>query len=253
MTSKLTNAGFLTTPDIQLHSRVTRRNMLDIAIIGSIILAIGAVLFVLSRALDRSAADNTDVSFAAGKSQVDQQPFRQLPAPRQVSTPRLPDDLATFYAQHEGVGLESTPFRLVRLCELAEVQPMTWSDLHIFGAEPFPGWGTFTGYRLGVSSFFDDIVYVTACPRCPPGAIVTFGVTIMGPGGSGPFPFECALVLASSFGEWLQRLEQMQWVEYALLPGEVTQLPQPRQAEVYAHYKNLNPEIDWYRGEPTSS
>ena len=178
---------------------------------------------------------------------MDQKPFARLPVPRRVAQAGFPTELAEFYSQNEGVGLESTPDRLIRLCKLSEVTPMAWSDLHIIGDDPFEGWDRFSGLRLGISSFFDDIVYVINCPRCPAGAIMTLGMDIMGPAGNGPFPFECSLVLASSFSEWLQRLAAMQWLDYGLGPGELLQLPQPQQDEYYAYYKGLNPGIDWYQ------
>jgi hypothetical protein len=142
-----------------------------------------------------------------------------LVIPRAINRPELPADFASFYAENEGVGLESSPDRIVRLCRLDEVAHIGWRDLHIFGQEECPGWELFEGFRIGVSSFFDEIAYVLRSPCCPAGAILTIGVDVAGPGGTGGALLEPSLVLAGSFTEWVRHLEMMGWVEYGLVPG----------------------------------
>ena len=182
---------------------------------------------------------------ATGMVELNQKPFNRLPTVRRLATDNLPSDLVSFYSQYEGVGLESSPDRLVRLCRLNEVVRITWSHLHIFGKEPFAGWESFRGFRIGMSSFFDDIIYVSSSPCCPAGSIIAFGVDVIGPGGSGPFPFECSLVLAATFSNWLRRLEEQKWMEYGLFPGEMERLRPRRQQEQLAHYRSLNPNCEW--------
>lgn len=46
------------------------------------------------------------------------------------------------------------------MSKFSEVKPIAWKDLHIVGADmPPAGWESFSGYRLGVGSFFDEIIY----------------------------------------------------------------------------------------------
>lgn len=176
---------------------------------------------------------------------MDQNPSVRFTSQRSVEGLGLPKDLAQFYAENEGVGLESSPDRLVRLCRLDEVARIGWSDLHIFGADTCPGWEQFAAYRIGVSSFFDEILYVLDAPSCPAGSILTIGVDVTGPGGSGSEALEPSLVLAPGFAEWLRHLEECAWVEYGLVPGGLDRLPEAEQRYHRRYYQALNPGIDW--------
>jgi hypothetical protein len=160
-----------------------------------------------------------------------------------VERPDLPDDLSRFYAEHEGVGLESSLDRLVRLCRLDEVARIGWRDLHFFGAEECRGWEGFAALRIGMSSYLDEIVYVLDAPCCSAGAILTIGVDVAGPGGHGPATLEPSLVLATSFTEWLRHLESTGWVEYGLVPGGIAELSEHQAVRRYYHA--LNPGISW--------
>lgn len=173
-------------------------------------------------------------------------PFVPLSTPRSTDNTGLPDDLAEFYRHSEGIGLEAHPDNLIRLCTLEEVERIGWSDLHVIGgSEPEEGWEQFSGYRIGTSSFFDEIVYVLDAPSCRPGSILVIGVDIYGPGGDGPSAFECSLVLAASFEEWIDRLKQANWIELGVIPGELENLqPADRQASI-RYYQSLNPKLEW--------
>ncbi len=184
---------------------------------------------------------------------IDSKPFFELAEPRSVDRADLPEDLRRFYTRHEGYGLESSSDPIVRLCKLSEVQPITWKDLHIFGADkppPGSGWETFSGYRLGVSSFFDEIVYVRSAPVCKAGSIFTIGVDVAGPGGDGPEALEFSLVLAPSFDAWIEHLQKTNWTEYGLVPGSRGDLPAAEQRSIIEHYKALNPRSFWKDAEP---
>ena len=177
---------------------------------------------------------------------MDHRPFRPLARPRKIVRMGLPAELLQFYARNEGVGLESTAKRLVRLCRLSEVETHAWRDIHIFGDdEPEAGWDEFEAVSIGVSSFFDWIYLVQRAPCCPPGSILTIGVGVAGPGGRGEHTLEYALVLASSFDEWLAHLQRYDWFEYGLAPGEIWELGAARQSELRAYYKALNPGAAW--------
>ena len=182
---------------------------------------------------------------------MDQRPFRPLTKPRNVARTDLPAELRRFYAQNEGVGLESSTKRIVRLCRLSEAEKHTWRDIHIFGEdEPEAGWDDFEAISIGVSSFLDWIYLVQRAPCCPPGSILTIGVSVAGPGGRGEHTLEYALVLASSFDEWLAHLKRYNWFEFGLAPGEIWELPTARQSELRACYKAMNPGIDWETPPP---
>jgi hypothetical protein len=172
-------------------------------------------------------------------------PFVKLKVPRFLIRPDLPPDLVKFYEQNEGVGLESSPLRVVRICRLDEVTRIGWRDLRVLGEEECPGWEGFAGLRIGISSFFDEIVYVLHSPCCSLGAILTLGVDVSGPGGSGSAPLEPSLVLAATFQEWLRNLERMNWVEYGLVPGSIADLPESQHSDVRRYYHKLNPGSKW--------
>jgi hypothetical protein len=181
-----------------------------------------------------------------GREPMDDKPFVKRLFP--IDPPDLPADLAEFYARHEGVGLESSPDRVVRFCRLAEVTRIGWRDLRDWGADNCPaGWEGFVAYRIGISSFFDEIVYVLNAPCCQPGAILTLGIDVGGPGGSGPAALEGSLVLAADFSEWLQHMERMGWEEYGL--AGLDQLSPQQQTELRRYYKQLNPHITWGSAE----
>jgi len=176
---------------------------------------------------------------------LDPKPFVRLMTPRMVKQFGLPSDLARFYSENEGVGRESSPSRFVRLCRLDEVARIAWRDIHIFGTDEFLGWGQFAAYRIGISAFGDEIVYVLNAPVCPAGSILTIGVDVAGPGGIGSATLEPSLVLASSFAEWLKRLETCGWSEYGLGPGDLAKLPAAEELQQRRYYQSLNPGITW--------
>ena len=92
-------------------------------------------------------------------------PFTDLKTPRSIDVKGLPENLRKFYSLHEGNGLENSPDSVVRMCKLSELKPTVWKDLHIFGQDnPPKGWETFSGYKIGLSTFFDEIVYVISAP-----------------------------------------------------------------------------------------
>jgi hypothetical protein len=184
-----------------------------------------------------------DLGVAPFGDGMDPKPFVSLTAPRMVEQFGLPSDLARFYAANEGVGLESSPDRSVRLCRLDEVARIAWRHVHIFGADELPGWERFAAFRVGISPFFDEIVYVLNAPVCQAGSILTISVDVAGPGGYGSATLEPSLVLASSFTEWLKRLEACGWTEYGLGPGDLAKLPAAEERQQRRYYQTLNPGL----------
>lgn len=164
-------------------------------------------------------------------------PFVRLPERRAVPID-WPADLADFYATHEGVGLESTPERSVRLCRLDEVQRVIVADMRHFCGDD-PAWANFAGYQIGFSPFFDRVVYVLSAPVCQRGAILVFGYDIAGPGGFGSAVLEGELLLAETLANWLAHLEQCGWDEPGFYPGSI------EEPMVRAYYRRLNPAITW--------
>lgn len=178
---------------------------------------------------------------------MNQRPFRRQLWPRKVNRSDLPADLVRFFTWYEGVGRESSPDRLLRLCTLSEIEQIGWEGIPIFGREPVPGWESFQAFRIGNSAYFDEIVYVVDCPCCTAGAILAIGPDIYGPGGTGTAPFGCSLVLASSFNAWIEHLRSMSWMEYGLVPGSVDQFAPSKQQRLRSYYLMLNPAIPWGR------
>lgn len=184
--------------------------------------------------------------FGGDAMRLDPTPFTLLKKSRRIDTDWVPPDLRDFYAAREGVGLESTADRLVRLCKLSEVVRIGWADLHIFGGDKPPrGWKDFSAIRLGVSCFFDEIVWVLSAPSAPAGSIMTFGPDVAGPGGTGKDAIEGSLLLSDDFDHWITRLARDGWTEYGLVPGSIKEEPAERQNEVRAHFRRLNPSITW--------
>ena len=176
---------------------------------------------------------------------MDPKPYIGLLTPRTIHRSDLPPDLAEFYCHNEGVGLESPPERMVRLCLLEEVKLIQWHDLHVIGADPAPGWEKFSAWRIGISSFFDEIVYVINAPSCASNAIMTLGIDVAGPGGDGPFANESTLVLGSSLSTWLEHLKTVNWMEYGLAPGAINEVPSEEQIRLRKYYRTLNPQATW--------
>jgi hypothetical protein len=173
-------------------------------------------------------------------------PYRRLESRRDVGSSDFPEDLRKFYAWHEGTGLDSDPERIVRLCKLAEVKTIRWADLHIFGKDkPDRGWEHFAGYRIGISSFHDEIIYVLQAPVCAAGSILALGPDVAGPGGKGPLAIEPSLVLAPNFAEWIKNLERAEGHEYGLTPGSIRELPKLQKDRLLHYYKGLNPGLRW--------
>jgi hypothetical protein len=177
-------------------------------------------------------------------------PFTVLKSARRVDADWMPQLLREFYATREGVGLSSTPDRIVRLCKLAELASMSWEDLHIFGERtPARGWKDFSAIRLGKSSFGDEIVWVLSAPSASAGSIMAFGPDVAGPGGTGQEAIEPSLVLAEDVHSWMSRLARDQWTEYGIVPGGIKELPAERQIELLAHFRRFNPRITWGGGD----
>lgn len=136
------------------------------------------------------------------------------------------------------MGLESTPECSVRLCRLEEVQRVTVVDLRHFCGDD-SAWANFAGYQIGISPFFDRVVYVLSAPVCQRGAILVFGYDIAGPGGLGSAALEGELLLAETWADWLAHLKQCGWNEPGFCPGSI------EEPTVRAYYRRLNPAITW--------
>jgi hypothetical protein len=172
------------------------------------------------------------------------QQFFELVPRRVVNQPGWPADLSDFFASFEGCGLEREPTVGIRLCRLDEVLAVAYKDISVL-SDAAPNWGTFTSYRIGISPFFDDIVYVTSSPVCAPGSIMLLGPDVAGPGGEGLARHEATLVLARSLAQWIEQLKRWNGVEYGVCPGEVRKLPELQRNELQRYYRELNPHIEW--------
>ncbi len=172
-------------------------------------------------------------------------------SPRTALPGWLPADLMDFYAHHEGVGLDASADHPIRIGRLVEAAPVVMHDLHLYDDFPLNGgWDRFTGIRIGLGCFFEELIYVTQAPVCQPGSIMAFGSDgIEGPGGIGcDDDPEMSLVLAASFGEWIARLRIDNWDEIGLVPGELDRLPAERAAQLRTRLAELNPRSWWAKG-----
>jgi hypothetical protein len=171
-------------------------------------------------------------------------PFAKLAVPRAVQRSDLPIDLATFFANYEGIGLESDgdPECVVWLCRLDEVVRVGWTELGVIADVP-EGWDRFTALRVGIGRFFEKIVYVLDAPSCPPGSILAIGGNVPGLGGDGPYALDSSLVLAANFLDWLAHLERWGWAEPAI--AVAWELTERERQELYQYYRALNPRMLW--------
>lgn len=168
---------------------------------------------------------------------MDPKPFVRLSLPRVIDRPDLPPDLARFFADHEGRGLESDPIRVVRFCLLDEIKRGGWPDF--FGSEECAGgWEDFDAILIGANCFGHELYYVVNAPSCANGAILELDFEAGGPGGSGPYALEGTLVLAASFQEWLRHMEEMNWNEYGICGTD--ELSEAKQREMRDYYDALN-------------
>ena len=172
---------------------------------------------------------------------MDQKPFVSLNRFRPIDRPDLPDDLVQFYKWHEGVGLESSPDRAVRLCKLVEVAQVGWQDVESVAEVP-EGWADFAAFRVGSGMFFEKIVYVCYAPSCHRGSLLAIGRDVCGPGGDGPYALESSLVLAASFSSWLAHLAQWRWIEPAV--SGIRELTKWEQGKILDYYLSLNPGMN---------
>jgi hypothetical protein len=167
---------------------------------------------------------------------MDPRPFVRLPTPRAVDRPDLPPDLVGFYAWHEGAGPDDPDgdrglYRIIRLCELAEVARIGWEGLGLATDTP-EGWERFSAFRLGTGSFFSQIVYAVSAPICPPGAILAIGGGVV----------ELPTVLGATFPDWLAHLERCGWAEPMI--ESYRDFTAEERAELYRYYRALNPDMD---------
>ena len=180
-----------------------------------------------------------------------QKPFVRLASPRVVDRPDLPPELAEFYARHEGVGLNSSSRRVVRLCKLTEVALVGWLDLWfgpIWGTPE--GWVRFSAFRIGTGMFGEEILSVNDSPVCPNGSVLMIGSNVIGPGGDGPYVLESSLVLAARFPDWLVHLERWGWAEPGIAP--VWDTTDTEQEEIRLYYLALNPTLFMDESDTTS-
>jgi hypothetical protein len=183
--------------------------------------------------------DNHDKDDAEGEKPG----YVDLAVPRSIGRTELPKEVAEFYMRHEGIGIESDPDRVIRLCRLDELARVSWEDLHLFGGSPPPheGWASFDGFRLGYSDTLDELLYVLKAPGIPAGSVLAMGVNAMvGPAGSDVDGPNGSIVLAGSFDEWIGRLERFGSAAHGLfidmdLPDEVAQVLFQRLAELNPH------------------
>ena len=132
-----------------------------------------------------------------------------MPARRDIGRADFPADLTEFYAEHEGVGLESKGHHTIRMARLSEVTKIAWKDLGLSADPPHAGWASFSGYRIGFSDYGDEIVYVLSAPGIPAGSVLALGATeLYGPAGGDQDGTQGALVLGASLGDWLERMRR---------------------------------------------
>jgi len=172
--------------------------------------------------------------------QLDPPPYVVLSAPRNVPA-WLPPDLATFFVEHEGCGMDDSSRGSFRLARLAELEHLTAKDIYVDS----PAWKSFDSIAIGAGQYGDWICYVLNAPVASRGAIMAFGGGVAGPGGTGPDRIPGSLVLAPNFTSWLARLREDGWEEYGLTPGSICGLPEKREKILKQHFQSLNLGIGW--------
>lgn len=169
-------------------------------------------------------------------------PFVPLDVPRVVDRPDyLPIDLVAFYSTHEPVDRGSD--QTIELYPPDEVTRVGWKN--ISNADPPKGWGAFTGFQIGMGSYFTKILYVLTAPTCPAGSILAIGTYLVGWAreDGDPDAIDGAVVVAPSFPAWLAHLERWEWDEPVCVG--VGGYPRPEWEELRRYYLAFNPNMDW--------
>ena len=159
-------------------------------------------------------------------------PFKPLPKKRLVPS-TLPPEIAEFYASNEGY-CPVMPEYIVGLFPLENVEVGTgrivpWLATIYEGDQENP-WLRAEVVLLGRSSFGDDIFYAISSP-----ARLTGGIYLVGPDIGGPEVSDVqgdnVLCVAGSFAAWLEHLRANDWIEYGVVPGEISELSCAEQTE----------------------
>lgn len=162
----------------------------------------------------------------------------------------MPEPLRRFFETNEGIGVETSPDRPIRIAKLKEAGPVQWKDMHIIGTYEPPGeWKQFAGWRIGYSDTLDEIVYVIRAPGIREGSVIAMGTTPAGPGGLDRFAPEGSLVLAESFDKWIARLQQHGPDAHGLFPD--MELPENIGKEIHDEIIRMNPHSGYARRPKT--
>jgi hypothetical protein len=173
-------------------------------------------------------------------------PFKPLARKRPVPS-TLPPEIADFYGSNEGY-CPVMPEYIVGLFPLKNVEVGTGAIVHwlatSYERDPENPWLRTEVVLLGRDSFGDDIFYAASSPARLDGGIYLIGPDVGGPQGS-DVQADNVLCVASSFASWLEHLRTNDWIEYGVVPGEMSNLPKAKQAELRRYYAALNPKLDW--------
>jgi hypothetical protein len=143
-------------------------------------------------------------------------PYDRLATTRNVSTKKLPVELAEFYSQHEGFGINNFVDLSLRFALLQELEIWELGKTCMRGMDD-PEWRKFKGYLVAASIFGDEVYYVIEGPL-PHGTILMLGANVP------PGIMDGALVLSRSFAEWIIYLKEHNLHDDAILHrDEITQ------------------------------
>lgn len=145
-------------------------------------------------------------------------PYYRLAERRVVSLSFLPPDLAEFYSQYEGSGIDHFVDLSIRFACLSELEVFPSKGNTMLLDQLASDWGGYTGIMIAATIFGEEIYY-TLTGTIPRGSILLVGCNVP------PGIAEAMLLLSTTFQEWIGHLEQHDYHEDAVvqredLPGE---------------------------------
>jgi hypothetical protein len=163
----------------------------------------------------------------------------------------MPRDVQEFYSANEGryplAGKRFVEY-LVYLRELGDVRVGFGSDSEFLATwladKPRSAWLRTRFAAIGETCFGDEILFAEATPARKAGGVYIAGRDVSGPSNERKQP-STILCVAPTITEWLENLRTHNWIEYAVIPGDIKRLSVTKQKKLRAFYNHLNPGLEW--------
>lgn len=162
----------------------------------------------------------------------------------------FPSRLAAFYSNYEPPAeypeeWDTLSVYVYPIDEVKEVSTSTEDlSIPISHQDEWQNWLGFKGYIFGRSLFGEQLVYLPVTPTRPDGGIYLWGIDAAGPDDDPSQP-GFVLCLAPDFEIWTGRLQESDWLEYGVYPGELEAVEPSARRNHAEYYDFLNPALGW--------